>query len=70
MVVLLFGDQGASTADGTELRIMTMGLVFVVLPLPKSSLAVAGGVVVRWAGAVTLLSLACAAEDDFQSSRD
>lgn len=68
--MLLFCDQGSST-DDTELFIfMLVGLVLVVLLLPKSLLAVAGGVVVRRAGAVTLLPFACAAEDDLESCRD
>ena len=46
---------------------MFLGLVLVVLPLPELLLSGAGGVVVRWAGAVTLFSLARAAEDDFES---
>lgn len=70
-MVLLFGNQGTSAAEGTKLSIfMSMGLVLVVLLLPESSLAVAGGIVVRRAGAVTLFPLACAAEDDFQSCGD
>lgn len=63
--VLLLCDQssGTSSTSGTELLI----LIFIILLLPESSLAVAGCVVVRWAGAVTLVPLTCAAEDDFES---
>lgn len=65
--VFLLCDQGPSS-DGTEFLIFVLvGFVLVVLLLPESSLAVAGGVVVRGAGAVALLPLACAAEDDFES---
>lgn len=65
----LFCDQTSSTdgTDGTELLILMLrGLILVILLLPESSFAVAGGVVVRWAGAVALLPLAGAAEDDFE----
>lgn len=46
---------------------MFVVFILVVLPLPESSLAITGGVVVRWARAVTLFPLACAAEDNFES---
>ena len=71
IMVLLFGNQGPSAAEGTKLSIfMSMGLVLVILFLPESLLARAGGIVVRGAGTVTLFPLACAAEDDFQSCGD
>lgn len=71
--VLFFRDQGSGTADtnSTEFRIFVLvGLIVAVLLLPESLLAVAGGVVVCWAGAVTLLPFTCAAKNDFQSRRD
>lgn len=46
---------------------MLVCLILVVLSLPETLFAIAGGVVVRWAGAVALLPLTCAAEDDFES---
>ena len=49
---------------------MLVGLVLVVLPFPESLLAGAGGIIVRWAGAVTLFPLACTTENDLQCCRD
>ena len=64
--MLFLCDQGSST-DDTEFLV---SLILVVLLLPESLLAVAGGVIVRWAGAVALFPLTCAAEDDFESCGD
>lgn len=68
--MLFLCDQGSSTDDTKFLVFMLVGLVLVVLLLPESLLAVAGGVIVRWAGAVTLFPLTCAAEDDFERCGD
>ena len=70
MVVLLFGDQSSST-NSTKLCIfMCVGLILVVLLLPESFFTGAGGIVVGWAGAVTLVPLACTTENDLQTCRE
>lgn len=68
--MLLLCYQGSSTNNTELLIFMLVGLVLVVLFLPEALLAVAGGIIVRWAGTVTLFPLACAAEDDFESCGD
>lgn len=69
-MMFLFGNQGSST-NSTKLCIfMLLGLILVVFPLPELSFTVAGGVVVRWAGAVTLFPLTCTTENYLQCCRD
>ena len=68
--MLFLCDQGSSTDDTELLIFMLVCLVLIVLLLPESLLAVAGGIIVRGARAVTLFPLTCAAEDDFKSCGD
>ena len=70
VVVFVFSGQGADT-NGTELGVLhAFVLVFGVLALPEALLAIAGGVVVGGAGAVTFFTLVGAGEEDFEGGTD